>query len=74
MLLRIIHGKVSSTVQQISTQVQRHFPPYVDERRDVTVNNQFVAMKVCLCVFATDMKNYIQLFLYKFGVYNFKIS
>lgn len=44
---------------------------YVDE----TVNNQFVAMEVlCLCVFSTDMGNYIQGFLYKFGVNNFKIS
>lgn len=44
MLLRIIIGKESSIVQQIFTQVQRYFRPYGDERRDETVNNQFVAM------------------------------
>lgn len=44
MLLGIIHGKESSIVLQISTQVQRYFPPYVDERKYVTVNNQTVAM------------------------------
>lgn len=46
MLIGSIYGKESSTsiVQQISTQVQRYFQPYVDKRRDVTVNNQFLAM------------------------------
>lgn len=70
MLLKIIHGKVSSTVQQIYPQVQRH----VDERRDVTVKNEFLAMKACLCMLATDMKNYKQRFIYQFGVYNLEIS
>lgn len=41
-MLRIIYGRESSTLQQISTQVQRRFPLYVDKRRDVTVNNQCV--------------------------------
>lgn len=70
MLLRIIYGRVSTTLQ--FSRFPQKCPPCVDERRDVTAYNQHEAMKVYLSI--TDMKNYIQLFLYKFGVYNYKIS
>lgn len=41
MLWRIIHGKDSSTGQQMYTQVQ-----YADERRDMTVNESVL---LCVC-------------------------
>lgn len=31
-MLKIIYGRESSTLEQISTQVQRRFPLYVDKR------------------------------------------
>lgn len=37
-------GKETSTVKQIFTLLQRHFPAMVDERRDLTDSNHFVSM------------------------------